>query len=316
MTKPILIAIGGNSLIRHGQQGSIGEQIENAANTCRYLATLIEQGHTLIITHGNGPQVGAQLIRSELASSQVYTLPLDSCDASTQGEMGYLLQNALRTALHERGISKPIVTILTQVVVDENDPAFAHPTKTVGPFYSQKVAEERKRDLGWVIVEDAARGYRRVVPSPQPLEIVELDVIEHCVNDGMIVIAVGGGGIPVVKDHGVYRGVEAVIDKDRASALLAKKLGLKKFVISTDTDRVYLNFKQPDQKALDRLTLDLAKQYQSEKHFLAGSMGPKMEAAIDFISNGGDEVIITRPEFLVEAMNGTAGTHIVNNDIR
>ena len=313
MNKPILIAIGGNSLIRHGQRGSIPEQIENAATTCHHLAALIEQGHTLIITHGNGPQVGAQLIRSELASSQVYPLPLDSCDASTQGEMGYILQNALRSALHARGISKPIVTILTQVVVGKDDSAFTNPTKPIGPFYSQKVAEERKRDLGWQIVEDAARGYRRVVPSPQPLEIVELDVIEHCVNNGMIVIAVGGGGIPVVEENGIYRGVEAVIDKDRASALLAKKLHLKKFVISTDTDRVYLNFKQPNQVALDRISLAQALHYQSEKHFLAGSMGPKVEAAIDFVSHGGEEAIITKPELLVEAMNGTAGTHLYMN---
>ncbi|MFA5833287.1 MAG: carbamate kinase [Bacteroidota bacterium] len=313
MNTPTLIAIGGNSLIRHGQRGSISEQMENAAITCRHLAALIEQGHSLIITHGNGPQVGAQLIRSELGSSQVYQLPLDCCDASTQGEMGYLMQNALRSALHARGISKPIVTILTQVVVDKNDPAFANPTKTVGPFYSQKVAEERKRELGWAIVEDAARGYRRVVPSPQPLDIVELDVIEHCVNNGMIVIAVGGGGIPVVRENGIYQGVEAVIDKDRASALLAKKLHLKRFVISTDTDRVYLNFKHQNQIALDSLSLELAMQYQKEHHFLAGSMGPKMEAAIDFISHGGEEVIITRAELLVDAMNGSAGTHLSMN---
>lgn len=313
MNTPTLIAIGGNSLIRHGQRGSISEQMENAAITCRHLAALIEQGHSLIITHGNGPQVGAQLIRSELASSQVYQLPLDCCDASTQGEMGYLLQNALRSALHSKGIPKPIVTILTQVVVDKNDSAFSNPSKTVGPFYSQKIAEERRRELGWVIVEDAARGYRRVVPSPQPLDIVELDVIEHCVNNGMIVIAVGGGGIPVVRENGIYRGVEAVIDKDRASALLAKKLNLKRFVISTDTDRVYLNFKQPNQIALDSISLAQAVQFQKEKHFLAGSMGPKMEAAIDFVSHGGEEVIITRPELLVEAMNGTAGTHLSMN---
>ncbi len=311
MNTPILIAIGGNSLIRHGQRGSISEQIENAATTCRYLAALIEQGHSLIITHGNGPQVGAQLIRSELASSQVYPLSLDSCDASTQGEMGYILQNALRSALHARGISKTVVTILTQVVVGKDDPAFQHPTKPVGPFYSYKVAEQRKQELGWQIVEDAARGYRRVVPSPQPLEIVELDAIEHCSNNGMIVIAVGGGGIPVIDEDGVYRGVEAVIDKDRASALLAKKMHLKKFIISTDTDRVYLNFKQSNQIALEKISLAQAMQYSKEKHFLAGSMGPKVEAAIDFVSNGGEEAIITQPELLVDAMNGTAGTRVV-----
>jgi carbamate kinase len=310
MSHPIVVAIGGNSLIRAGQHGSVSEQMENAMTTCQHLAMLIEQGHTLIITHGNGPQVGAQLIRSELASSRVYSLPLDSCDACTQGEMGYVLQNALRSALQARGISTPVITILTQVVVEKNDPAFHHPTKPIGPFYSQKVAEERQQELGWHIVEDAARGYRRVVPSPKPLEIVELDAIEHCSHDGMIVIAVGGGGIPVIQENGNYRGVEAVIDKDRASALLAKKLHAKKFIISTDTDYIYLNYRKPDQVALKRLTLADAKKYLNENHFLAGSMGPKVEAAVDFLLNGGEEVIITRPELLADAVNGTAGTHI------
>ncbi|MBL7961418.1 carbamate kinase [bacterium] len=313
MTTPILIAIGGNSLIRHGQRGSIGEQIENARTTCRYLAALIKQGHSLIITHGNGPQVGAQLIRSELASSQVYPLPLDCCDASTQGEIGYILQNALRTELNTLKMAHSVVTILTQVVVSKDDPAFQHPTKPIGPFLSQKTAEMRKQELGWHIVDDAARGYRRVVPSPKPIEIVELDAIKHCMNEGMIVIAVGGGGIPVVHEQESYSGIEAVIDKDRASALLAGKLGLKKFIISTDTDRVYLNFKQPDQVALDRIMLAEAKQYLESGQFPPGSMGPKMEAAADFLSHGGEEVIITKPEFLVDAVNGKAGTHIYRN---
>ncbi|KAB2880192.1 carbamate kinase [bacterium] len=310
MNTPILIAIGGNSLIRHGQSGLIGEQIENARTTCRYLAALIKQGHSLIITHGNGPQVGAQLIRSELASSQVYPLPLDCCDASTQGEIGYILQNALRTEMNTLGVAHSIVTILTQVVVSKDDPAFQFPTKPIGPFLSQKTAEMRKQELGWHIVDDAARGYRRVVPSPKPIEIVELDSIKHCVNDGMIVIAVGGGGIPVIQEQGNFSGIEAVIDKDRASALLAGKLELKRFIISTDTDRVYLNFKQPDQIALDRITLAEAKQYLESGQFPPGSMGPKMEAAVDFLSRGGEEVIITKPEFLGDAVNGKAGTHI------
>ncbi|HVN47667.1 MAG TPA: carbamate kinase [Bacteroidota bacterium] len=314
MNQPIIVAIGGNSLIRAGQHGSVSEQIENAMTTCQHLAMLIVQGHKLIITHGNGPQVGAQLIRSELASSRVYSLPLDSCDASTQGELGYVLQNALRSTLHAHRLSVPVITILTQVVVKKDDPAFQHPTKPIGPFFSQAVAEERKRELGWHIVEDAARGYRRVVPSPKPLEIVELDAIQHCSNDGMIVIAVGGGGIPVIEDHGTYRGVEAVIDKDRASALLAKKIHAKKFIISTDTDYIYLNYKKPDQRALERLTLADAQMYLNENHFLAGSMGPKVEAAVDFLSHGGEEVIITRPELLADAVNGTAGTHIVAKD--
>ena len=310
MTKPLLIAIGGNSLIRAGQSGSVKEQFENANTTCRHIAKLVEQGHKIVITHGNGPQVGAQLIRSELASQQVYQLPLDSCDASTQGELGYLLQRAMRNALHALGIRIPVITILTQVVVDELDPAFSNPSKPVGPFYSKEVAEKRKRDLGWEIIEDAARGYRRLVPSPQPLEIVELEAIRYCLAQGFIVIGAGGGGIPVVDKGGVYQGLEAVIDKDKTSSLLANKLGLDTFITSTDTDKVYLNFKKPNQVALDRISVAQAKQYLSENHFPPGSMGPKIEAAIDFISKGGNSVIITRPELISEAFNRCAGTHI------
>jgi carbamate kinase len=311
MSTPILIAIGGNSLIRAGQRGTVSEQMENAALTCSYIAELVAKGIPVVLTHGNGPQVGAQLIRSELASSQVYPLPLDSCDASTQGEMGYILQNALRSALHTKGLKNPVITILTQVVVGNDDPAFTNPTKPIGPFYSKEVAEHRRREQGWQIVEDAARGYRRVVPSPKPLDIVELDAIDACVKLGMIVIAVGGGGIPVVQEDGHYRGVEAVIDKDRASALLARELHLKRFVISTDTDRVYLNFKKPNQTAVDRLKASEAVQYLGDGQFPAGSMGPKVEAAVDFLSHGGEEVIITNPEHLAEAVYGTTGTHIV-----
>lgn len=286
------------------------EQIENANTTCRHIARLVEQGHQIVITHGNGPQVGAQLIRSEMAAQQVYQLPLDSCDASTQGELGYVLQNAMRNALRVLSIKIPVITILTQVVVDAHDPAFASPSKPVGPFYSKEVAERRERELGWKIIEDAARGYRRLVPSPCPLEIVELEAIRYCLSQGFVVIAVGGGGIPVVDQGGVYAGVEAVIDKDKASSLLANRLGLETFITSTDTDRVYLNFKKPNQLALDRLTLAQAKQYLGENHFLPGSMGPKIEAAIDFLSHGGREVIITRPELISEALSGRAGTHI------
>ena len=310
MHKPLLIAIGGNSLIQAGQSGSVPEQIENANTTCRSLAKLIEQGHQIVITHGNGPQVGAQLIRSEMAAQQVYQLPLDSCDASTQGELGYVLQNAMRNALHALSIKIPVITILTQVVVDELDPAFSNPSKPVGPFYSKEVAEKRKRELGWEIIEDAARGYRRIVPSPNPLEIVELEAIRNCLSQGFVVIAAGGGGIPVIDKGGVYCGVEAVVDKDKTSSLLANKLGLETFITSTDTDKVYLNFKKPDQLALDQISLAQAKQYLGERHFLPGSMGPKIEAAIDFLSKGGRQVIITRPELICEALSGRAGTRI------
>ena len=311
MGKPLLIAIGGNSLIQAGQSGSVKEQIANANTTCRHIAKLIEQGHKIVITHGNGPQVGAQLIRSEMASQQVYQLPLDSCDASTQGELGYVLQNALRNALNALGIKIPVITILTQVVVDELDAAFSNPSKPVGPFYSKEAAEQRKRELGWEIIEDAARGYRRIVPSPKPLEIVELEAIRYCLSQGFVVIAAGGGGIPVLDKGGVYRGVEAVIDKDKASSLLANELGLETFITSTDTDKVYLNFKKQNQLALDQISIAQAKQYLGENHFLPGSMGPKIEAAIDFLSHGGNSVIITRPELISEALEGRAGTRII-----
>ncbi len=314
MSTPLLIAIGGNSLIRAGQSGSVKEQVENANTTCRHIAKLVEQGHKIVITHGNGPQVGAQLIRSEMASLQVYQLPLDSCDASTQGELGYILQNAMRTALHALGIKIPVITILTQVVVDENDQAFTHPSKPVGPFYSKEIAEKRKNEFGWKIIEDAARGYRRIVPSPTPHEIVELDAIKFCLSQGFIVIAAGGGGIPVVDKNGVYHGVEAVVDKDRASSLLANKLDLETLIISTDTDKVYLNFKKTNQLALDNISLAQAKKYFEENHFLAGSMGPKVEAAIDFLSKGGRQVIITSPELISEALNGKTGTHIFSTE--
>lgn len=314
MGKPLLIAIGGNSLVRAGQSGSVKEQIDNAKTTCLHIAKLVEQGHKVVITHGNGPQVGAQLIRSEMASQQVYQLPLDSCDASTQGELGYVLQNAMRNALHALSIKIPVVTILTQVVVDERDQAFSSPSKPVGPFYSKEVAEARRRELGWEVIEDAARGYRRIVPSPRPLEIVELEAIRYCVSQDFVVIAAGGGGIPVVDRGGVYVGLEAVVDKDKASSLLANKLGLERFITSTDTDKVYLNFKKQNQHALDRMSLAQAKQYLCENHFPPGSMGPKVEAAIDFLSHGGREVIITRPELISEALRGRAGTHILSTE--
>ena len=313
MAQPLLIAIGGNSLIRAGQSGSVKEQIENATITCRHIAKLIAQGNKIAITHGNGPQVGAQLIRSEMAAQQVYQLPLDSCDASTQGELGYVLQNAMRNALHELGIKIPVATILTQVVVDKLDWAFSNPSKPVGPFLSKEVAEKRRRELGWEVIEDAARGYRRIVPSPNPLEIVELDAIRCCLSQGFVVIAAGGGGIPVVRSSNVSTGVEAVIDKDKTSALLACELGLETFITSTDTDQVYLNFKKPNQCALEEISLAQARQYLGEGHFLPGSMGPKIEAAIDFLSHGGKEVIITRPELISVALEGKAGTRIFAN---
>jgi carbamate kinase len=311
-TKKALLAVGGNSLIRAGQRGTIEEQFENAEKTAEYIAELIEMDFNLVITHGNGPQVGAQLIRVETGAGQVYSMPLDVCVASTQGEIGYILQNSIQKSLWKKGIKKQVITIITQVIVDKDDPAFSKPSKPVGPFYTKEEAE-RKRMLGWEIIEDAGRGYRRVVPSPKPIDIVEKDAIKQCIEDGMIVIAVGGGGIPVVKKDDHFSGVEAVIDKDRASAVLAKYLDVDYFIISTDTDKVYLNYKKPNQTALDVISLEEAKKFYEEGHFPPGSMGPKIEAVIDFISNGGNCAIITSPENLVQAVIGKAGTRIVKS---
>lgn len=274
------------------------------------ISELAARGLKLVVTHGNGPQVGAQLLRSEAGSNQTYTMPLDVCVAMTQGEIGYILQTSLQSYLKIKNLPMPVAGLVTQVVVDKKDPAFSKPTKPIGPFYSREVAEQKKNELGWNIVEDAARGYRRVVPSPKPLDVVELDIIRECLERGVIVIAAGGGGIPVCYEGGSITGVEAVIDKDRASALLASELGIERFVISTEVAEVYINFKKPGQKALRNVSLDEIKGYMQEGHFLEGSMKPKIEAAIDFLEKGGVEVIITDPEHIVEAFEGKAGTRI------
>jgi len=264
-----------------------------------------------VITHGNGPQVGAQLLRSESGSSQTYSLPLDVCVAMTQGEIGYILQTSLQSILKNKNVPIHVASLITQVLVDKHDQAFLKPTKPIGPFYSKETAERKKVELGWDIVEDAARGYRRVVPSPKPLGIIELEIIKDCLENGIIVIASGGGGIPVSVENGKIIGVEAVIDKDRASSLLASQLGIERFVISTEVEQVFINFKKPNQEALKNTDLDMIKLYLAEGHFLEGSMKPKIEAAIEFLENGGKEVIITNPEHIVDAVDGLTGTHIV-----
>ena len=241
----MLIAVGGNSLIRAGETGTIAEQWVNARRTSAAIVQLIRAGYRLVITHGNGPQVGAQLLRSERASDQVPGQTLDVCGAASQGEIGYLLSQSLCDELSAAGLNVPVVSVVTQTVVRADDPAMRHPTKPIGPFYSREQAEERQRHFAWQIVEDAARGYRRVVPSPEPVEIVELGVIRSLVSHGVLVVACGGGGIPVIRDGGKLKGVEAVIDKDRASALLASELGVDTFAISTDIPFVYLDYRSP-----------------------------------------------------------------------
>lgn len=311
MNHTAVVAIGGNSLIRAGEKGTIAEQRANTRRTAASLVELVRQGWHLVVTHGNGPQVGAALLRSERASDMVYGQSLDVCDASTQGEIGYLLSQALGNELAAAGLHVPVVTVLTQVVVDRNDPAMEHPTKPIGPFYSKQDAEERARQHGWRVVEDASRGWRRVVPSPEPLEIVELDAIRGLIASGALVIAVGGGGIPVMRENGGYHGIEAVIDKDRASALLASRLGVDAFIISTDADRVYLDYRKPGQQPLARATVAEMDSHYRSGQFPPGNMGPKIESALRFLRNGGREVIITSYEHLVDAVAGSAGTRIV-----
>lgn len=309
--RTILLAIGGNSLIRAGEKGTVAEQALNARQTAAAIVGLIRDGYRLVITHGNGPQVGADLLRSERASDQVPGLPLDVCGAATQGEIGYLLAQSLQNELQRAGLKVPVVSVITQSVVSREDPAMQHPSKPIGPFYSRADADERKRNLGWEIVEDAARGYRRVVPSPDPSSIVEEGVIRALVNDGVLVVACGGGGIPVIEDGCELHGVEAVIDKDRASALLASGLGADTFVISTDAECVYLDYKKATQQPIGYISATEIEKHLRVGQFPPGNMGPKIESALRFLRSGGREVIITSFEHLLDAVHGTAGTHIV-----
>ena len=311
MAKTALVAVGGNSLIRAGEKGTIAEQLANTRRTAVAIVRLIRLGYRLVITHGNGPQVGAQLLRSERASDVAYSQTLDVCGAASQGEIGYLLAQSLHNELAAAGLHVPVVSVVTETLVAADDPAMQHPSKPIGPFYSRADAEEKRRLLGWHIVEDAARGYRRVVPSPEPIEIVELDAIRSLMEQGVLVVSTGGGGVPVVADHGALHGVEAVIDKDRASALLASELGVDLFLISTDTDFVYLNYKKPGQVPLRLVTAAEMRRHLHDGHFPPGNMGPKVESVLRFLESGGREAVITSFEHLYEAVTGTAGTHVV-----
>lgn len=311
MSKLVLVAVGGNALIRGNQKGTAQEQFENAVDTAAAVVRLLRAGHRVVLTHGNGPQVGAALTRSELAAAHAYRLPLDCCVATTQGEIGYVLQYAMWQMLQQEGLKTPVVSLVTQVLVDRNDPAFKNPTKPIGPFYTKDVAA-RYRDLfDWTIVEDSARGYRRVVPSPEPVEIVELEAIQACVDRGLVVIAAGGGGVPVFNDHDITKGVEAVIDKDQTSAILASQLKADVFAIATDVDRVCLHYGKASQRPLDQLTAEECRRYLQEGQFPAGSMGPKITAALKFLERGGKDAVITNSQHLVDAVEGKAGTHIV-----
>ena len=311
MTKTAVIAIGGNALIKGKQHQTVPDQFATAAETCAHIADIVQQGWRVVITHGNGPQVGFILLRSELASHVLHTVPLDSCGADTQGALGYMIQQLLGNRFRKAGVDVPVTTVVTQVIVERDDPAFQNPTKPIGPFYDEEKARVQEREQGWAIVEDSGRGWRRVVPSPIPREIVELRAIKALLQGGFVVIGVGGGGIPVVRDgNGDLHGVEAVIDKDYASSLLASDIDADVFLISTAVDKVYLNYGQPDQVPLDHMTVDEAKRYLEEGHFPLGSMGPKIEAVIQFLEGGGKEALITSSENLARALREETGTRI------
>ncbi|MCD6579435.1 carbamate kinase [bacterium] len=308
----IVIAIGGNSLIKDKQHQSVQDQYQAVFETSTHIAKLAEAGNEIVVTHGNGPQVGFILLRSELSSKTLHTVPLDSCGADTQGALGYAIQRSMDNILKSKGINKKAVTVVTQVLVDKNDTAFKNPSKPIGPFYTKEEIEEKKK-LGWNIVEDAGRGYRRVVASPIPKEIIEIEAVEKLLNAGFVVVSVGGGGIPVIENEkGELEGVAAVIDKDYATSLLARNINADIFIISTAVEKVYLNFGKPDQKDLDKISLADAKKYLAEGHFAKGSMEPKVKAVIEYLENGGKKAIITDPPNIMRAINGETGTTITN----
>jgi carbamate kinase len=306
-----VIAIGGNSLIVDPRNVTIDAEYEAARETCEHIAGLVADGWQVIIGHGNGPQVGFNLRRSELAAHELFELPLDVCGTFTQGSIGYYLQQNLVNIFRRRGLDRRVVTVVTQTEVDPDDPAFERPNKPIGMFLSRDEARRLQLD-GWEVMEDAGRGWRRVVASPQPVRIVEEEIIRALVEMGTIVIAGGGGGIPVAPDaNGDLRGVKAVVDKDYASALLANRLGVPVFIISTAVPRVALNFGTPEQQDLARITATEARLYLAEGHFAEGSMAPKIRAVLSFLENGGRRAIITNPPNLTRAVAGTAGTEIV-----
>ncbi len=292
---------------------SVPDQYSAVVATAKHITGMIEKGWDVVVTHGNGPQVGFILLRAELAKKQagLHEVPLDSCVADTQGAIGYTFQQVLKNEYNRRGIDKNAVTVVTRVLVDKDDPAFSNPSKPIGPFMDEEEARQHEEEDGWDVVEDAGRGYRRVVPSPAPSEIIEEESIKALVARGDTVIGVGGGGIPVYeRDDGIIAGIEAVIDKDAASAVLAQNINADLFLISTAVDQVCLNFGEPDEEALDEMTVSEAKQYIDEGHFAPGSMKPKVEAVVDYLEGGGKEAIITSPAKLEEALDGNAGTSV------
>ncbi len=311
-SKLIVIAIGGNSLIEDKDHVTVDAQYQAAEKTARHIAKLIRDGHRVVIAHGNGPQVGYILLRAEYARKILHPVPLDSCVADTQGAIGYQLQKALGNELHAMGVEKQVVTLVTQVEVNPDDPSFGNPTKPIGSFMSEEDARYHQEHSGWTVVEDSGRGWRRVVASPKPLSIIELDTVRLLLDSGCCVIAAGGGGIPVVRGRdGRLEGREAVVDKDLAAAILAKRLDADAFVISTAVEKVCLDYGKSTERAIDRMTCDEAEGYAAEGQFPPGSMLPKIQAIVDYVRTTGNEGLITDPEHLSDAISGCGGTHIV-----
>ena len=307
-----VIAIGGNSLIKDHEHMDVLDQYRAAGETSHYIVDVVKQGYRVLVTHGNGPQVGFVLLRSELARDVIHQVPLANCVADTQGSIGMQIAQSLQNEFYRQGIDQQVIALVTQSVVDEADPSFSDPSKPIGPFMTEEEARQHERDDGWSVAEDAGRGWRRLVASPTPVKIIELPTIQTLLDGGTLVIAAGGGGVPVVfKADGTLRPRPAVIDKDAASCLLACELGASRFIISTDVDKVALNFGTPQQVDIDHMTAAECRRYLEEGHFAPGSMLPKIESALTFLEQGGEEVIITQPHQLSEAVQGISGTHIV-----
>lgn len=310
--KIAVVAVGGNSLIKDKAHQTVPDQYAAAVESMARITDMIEAGWSVVITHGNGPQVGFILRRTELAIHELHPVPLDYCGADTQGAIGYMFQRALHNEFHDRGLDKQAATVITQALVDRDDPAFKNPSKPIGSFMDEPTASQHRQDEGWVVVEDAGRGWRRVVPSPLPKRIIERDAIETLIRAGFVVISNGGGGIPVVENEdGSLVGVEAVIDKDFGGALIATSLQADLFLITTAVEKVALNYNKPDQRWLDQMTVAEARQYLAEGHFAKGSMEPKIRAIIGYLERGGKEGLITDPPNMRRALKGETGTRIL-----
>jgi len=312
--KLALIAFGGNAMLSGKEKGTAKEQYRNALEAARLMVEIVKKGYELIIVHGNGPQVGNVLLQMEAAANIVPPFPLDVCDAMTEGSMGYMMERAILNELRKQSIDKEVATVMTQVIVDREDRAFNHPTKPIGPFYNAFRAKQLKKENHWDMVEDAGRGFRRVVASPRPIDVVPKRTIRSLVENGIVVIAAGGGGVPVfINSYGYIEGVEAVIDKDYASSLIARETGVDLFIILTGIDRVSENFGQENARPLKILDISKAEKMMAEGQFPPGSMGPKIAASIEYIKGGGKEVLITSAEKLKLALLGKSGTRIVKD---